>query len=105
MAMEPHPVTGVLINSIEVRSGPISEGERRTASLLLADGHPRWVVAAMLGRFPLTLTRSGPAPERSRRAAIGGHLSRADALRDPRQQTMDQLWSDLFGDDPGAGAR
>lgn len=102
MAMSPHPITGVLINSIEVRTGPISESERQTASLLLADGHPRWVVGAMLGRFPLTLTRSGPPPERSRRASAGGHLSRADALRDPRQQTMDQFWSDLFGDDSNA---
>lgn len=98
MTMKPHPVTGVLINEIETCSGPISEAERHTARLLLADGHPRWVVAAMLGRFPLAFDGTGRKPERPRRVT-GGDLPLRDARHDPRQISMDDFWTDLFGED------
>lgn len=100
MAMKPHPVTGVLINEIETRHGPISDAERQTARLLFAEDHPRWVVAAMLGRFPLAIDGSGRTPERkSSHKATGGDLSRSAARSDPRQIDMQDFWDDLFGPD------
>lgn len=100
MPMTPHPTTGVPINSIETRSGPISTAERQTARLLLDEGHARWVVAAMLGRFPLAFDRGGRAPERkSRRKIAGGELPLGAAKQDPRQISMDDFWADLFGAD------
>lgn len=102
MATYRHPVTGVLVNEIEVHNGPISEKERETARLLLAEGHARWVVAAMLGRFPLAFNGTGAKPI-DRRRKIGGHLSVRDAARDPRQISMADVWADLFDDLFGAG--
>lgn len=93
-----HPVTGVQLNVIEVRHGPVSDKERETAKLLLADGLPRWVVAAMLGRFPLAFTGTGAKPGSNRRGKIGGGLSVRDAARDPRQIGMDTLYEDFFTD-------
>jgi hypothetical protein len=87
MTAMPHPVTGVLINSISlVRYGPITLEERQTAALLLAEGHPRWIVAAMLGRFPLAFTGAGRSPRGYR--PKGSHLSLGEARRDQRQMTL-----------------
>lgn len=101
MAMKPHPVTGVLINDIETRQGPISEKERETARLLFQEGYVRWVVAAMLGRFPLEISNTGDRPERPR-GKYGRTLSTRDAARDPRQISMEDIhegfFADLFGD-------
>ncbi|MEA5163436.1 hypothetical protein U5903_21885 [Cereibacter johrii] len=96
MAQVRHPMTGLTINEIEVRYGPISDLERETAKHLLAEGHPRWVVAAMIGRFPLTFNGAGTAPK-GRRQKFGGNLSTREARRDPRQASMDDLFADLFG--------
>jgi hypothetical protein len=105
MATFQHPVTGVLVNEIEVRQGPISDKERETARLLLAEGHARWLVAAMLGRFPLAFTGTGARPT-DRRRRIGGHLTTRDAARDPRQISMTDVWTGVFDDlfGPGSGA-
>ena len=101
MTMKPHPITGVLINEIETRSGAISAAERQTARLLLNDGHARWVVAAMLGRFPLAFDGTGKKPTRPRKAATGSDLSASAAKHDPRQSDIFALLDDLFGpDDP-----
>lgn len=100
MATIRHPVTGVLMNEIlHIQTGRVTNDERRTARLLLADGHPRWLVAAMLGRFPLAFNGTGQPPSQSR-TPKGGNLSSRDARDDPRQFSME----DLFGpsdDDPG----
>ena len=90
-----HPVTGVEINDIPiVRSGPVTDDERRTARLLLGDGHPRWLVAAMLGRFPLAYDGIGAPPASSRKTGHA-HLPGSAARTDPRQFSLD----DLFGPD------
>lgn len=102
MAMIPHPVTGVLINEVEVHHGPISEKERETARLLLAEGHARWVVAAMLGRFPLAFTGTGAKPA-DRQPRLGGGMSVRDAARDPRQISMEDVVEDFFADLFGPG--
>jgi len=88
MAMIPHPVTGLLINTVETRSGSITDKERDTARLLLAEGHPRWVVAAMLGRFPLAFDGTGRKPSSTRRKT-GGNLTLQAAANDPRQMSLD----------------
>ena len=98
MTMKPHPVTGVMLNEIAISTGPISDTERRTARLLLDEGHPRWVVGAMLGRFPLAFDGTGRKPERPRKVT-GGDLPLRDAKHDPRQISMDNFWEDLFGPD------
>lgn len=98
-----HPVTGVMINRIVTNSGPISDAERRTAHLLLEEGHPRWVVAAMLGRFPLAFDGTGRKPQRTR-AIKGGDLPLRDARHDTRQMSMDDFWQDLFGRDSDGDA-
>ena len=98
MTMKPHPVTGTLINEIETRSGPISDAERQTARLLLAEGHARWVVAAMLGRFPLAFDGTGRRPARPRKIT-GGDLPLGAAKNDPRQSDIFALLDDLFGHD------
>lgn len=106
MAMMPHPVTGVLINDIEIRHGRIAEEERQTARLLLNDGHARWVVAAMLGRFPLAFDGTGKKPA-DKRPRIGGGMSIRDAREDPRQIGMqdyiEDFFDDLFGKGTGNG--
>lgn len=94
--MKPHPATGVMINEIVISTGPISDAERRTARLLLDEGHARWVVGAMLGRFPLTFNGTGRKPERPRKVS-GGELPLRDAKHDPRQISMDDFWEELFG--------
>lgn len=96
MAMTPHPVTGVPINQITTRTGPISDAERQTARLLLDEGHARWVVAAMLGRFPLAFNGTGRKPSRPRKVT-GGDLPSSAAKNDPRQISMNDFWDDLFG--------
>lgn len=98
MATYRHPVTGVILNEINITNGPISEIERRTARLLLDEGHARWVVAAMLGRFPLAFNGTGTKPPRPRKVT-GGDLPLNAAKSDPRQLSMDDFWNDLFGDD------
>jgi hypothetical protein len=102
MAMIPHPITGLLMNEIELQHGHITDKERQTARHLLADGHARWVVAAMLGRFPLAFsgTRAKPA---DRRPKLGGGMTLRDAARDPRQISMVDVWEDLFDDLFGPG--
>lgn len=84
MAMIPHPKTGVMINEIETRSGPISQAERDTAQLLLAEGHARWIVAAMLGRLPLAFNGTDAKPADNRRRHTHRTHSSASA-RTPRQ--------------------
>jgi hypothetical protein len=93
MATIRHPVTGVLMNDItHLPRGKISDEERRTAGMLLTDGNPRWLVAAMLGRHPLALTGKGRAPGKTKRP-LGGHLMVRHARTDQRQISLD----DLFG--------
>lgn len=88
MATIRHPVTGVELNSIDIRrSAPLTEAEHRTARLLIAEGHQRWAVAGMLGCFPLAFEGNGRRPTDSRKPT-GGNLSRHDARRDPRQTAM-----------------
>ncbi len=103
MAMITHPITGVLINEIETHTGPISEKERDTARLLLQEGHARWVVAAMLGRFPLAFSNTGGKTERLR-TKIGSNLTARDAASDPRQTSMmdefDRSFDEMFGTQP-----
>lgn len=83
-----HPETGVMLNELTVlRTGSISDDENRTAALLLAEGHPRWVVAAMLGRHPLAFNGTGRSPADSRRK-LGGHLKTKDARTDIRQDNL-----------------
>jgi hypothetical protein len=97
MATIRHPVTGLLMNDItHIQTGPVSDDERRTARLLQDDGHPRWLIAAMLGRFPLAFSGTGASPNQGRKP-VGGHLSVRAAQTDERQMMMD-----LFGPD-GAG--
>lgn len=98
MAMKPHPVTGVLMNEIVESHGPISDEERQTAKLLLDEGRPRWVVAAILGRHPLAFNGTGRAPGDSRRK-YGRQLSSAAAKADIRQVGMD--WLDEAPEDTG----
>lgn len=97
MAMFEYKPTGVMLNEITVSHGKVSDKERDTASLLLAEGHARWVVAAMLGRFPLAFTGTGAKPA-DRRPKIGSHLTTRDAAKDPRQISMADLVEDFFED-------
>lgn len=90
-----HPVTGVEINPLTlIRRGKISDDEKRTARLLLADGVPRWIVAAMLGRFPLTFRGVGNKAK-ERKKPIGSHLATRDARSDERQYDMEDLFAAL----------
>jgi hypothetical protein len=99
MSTKRHPVTGVEINDILiVRNGPVTEDERRTARLLLGEGHARWLVAAMLGRFPLAFDGIGGPPAGSRKTSHG-YLPGSAARSDPRQFSLD----DLFGPDYSEG--
>lgn len=96
MATMRHPVTNVLMNEItHIQHGMVTDAERQTAKLLLDEGHPRWLVAAMLGRFPLAFSGTGAKPNDSRKP-IGGNLTTRDARKDHRQFSME----DLFGPDP-----
>ena len=97
-----HPITRIAINEITVHNGPITEKERETAQLLLADGHARWVVAAMLGRFPLAFNGTGAKPTDNRRRT-GGNLTARDAAKDPRQISMVAIYDDFFTDLLGPG--
>ena len=97
MAMIPHPVTLWPINEIELKHGAIQDKERETARQLLSEGHARWVVAAMLGRFPLAFDGSGEKRTDNRRRA-GSNLTVKDAARDPRQISMVAMWDDLITD-------
>jgi hypothetical protein len=95
MATIRHPVTGVLMNEITlINHGKVSDDERRTARLLQTEGHPRWLVAAMLGRFPLAFEGVGGSPSDGRRP-MGGHLAVRDAKADVRQFSMDDLFGPL----------
>lgn len=92
MGTKRHPATGVEINDILiVRTGPVSDDERRTARLLLGDGHARWLVAAMLGRFPLAFDGIGGPPTGSRKTGHG-HLPASAARSDSRQFSLDALF-------------
>ncbi|MFC3180477.1 hypothetical protein [Cypionkella sinensis] len=86
--MRPHPATGVLLNEVEVHHGTLTDKELQTAQLLLAEGHPRWLVGAMLGCHPLAFNGTGRRPADSRRR-LGGHLTTRDARRDVRQIGLD----------------
>lgn len=97
-----HPVTGVLINNIELAHGTITPEERHTARLLLQEGHARWVVAAMLGRFPLAFEGTGKTPA-DRRPRLGGGMTLQAALHDPRQISMDDYIENFFDDLFGGG--
>ncbi len=97
MAMKPHPVTGVLINDITLAHGPVTPEERQTARLLLDEGHARWVVAAMLGRFPLAFDGTGKTPA-EKRPRLGGGMTLHAARHDPRQIGMDDYVEDFFND-------
>ncbi len=98
MAMKPHPVTGVMINDVVEIHGPITDEERLTAKLLLAEGNARWLVGAILGRHPLAFNGTGRAPGYSRRK-YGRQLSSAAARADVRQFGMD--WMDEPPEDTG----
>ena len=102
MARVSYPGTTLLINHIELSYGKITDEERRVARMLLADNHARWVVAAMLGRFPLAFTGNGGKPSEPRRK-LGGELSKSAARQDPRQITMydmfEEFLEDLLGPD------
>jgi hypothetical protein len=104
MGTKHHPVTGVEINDILiVRTGPVTDDERRTARLLLGDGHARWLVAAMLGRFPLAFDGIGAPPAGSRKTSHG-HLPGSAARNDPRQFSLDDLFGPDDTPDDGHGA-
>lgn len=85
------------MNDIETHHGHITEKERDTARLLLAEGHPRWLVAAMLGRHPLAFNGTGRRPADNRRKT-GAHLNINDARRDNRQMGLEE-WEPPTTDD------
>jgi len=99
MAADPNRrrVAGVLINNIELAHGPITTEERQAARLLQDEGYARWVVAAMLGRFPLAFKGTGKTPA-DRRPRLGGGMSLEAAKHDPRQIGMDDYIEDFFDD-------
>ena len=47
-----HPVTGVLLNRIDIKRKALSEAEAETAKLLRQEGHKLQDIAAMLGTNP-----------------------------------------------------
>lgn len=104
MAMKKHPVTGVFVNEIGLARGPVTAAERQTARLLLDEGHARWVVAAMLGRFPLAFDGTGKTSA-EKRPRPGGGMTLHAARNDPRQISMEDhvedFFNDLFGDGDG----
>lgn len=89
MAMKPHPVTGLPINTVVQRFGPLDEKETWTAQVLLDEGHPRWMVAGMIGRHPLSFRSLRPSPQ-GRRVRMGSRLSTKAARDDTRQCDMFQ---------------
>ncbi|WP_223639252.1 helix-turn-helix domain-containing protein [Rhodobacter sp. TJ_12] len=94
MAGTRHPVTGVELNDMPiVRKGTVTDDERQTAALLLAEGMPRWLVAAKLGRHPLAFNATGRKPAQSMTPApTGRSMSLAAAHADDRQSAFDDLF-------------
>ena len=83
-----HPLRGVLINDIsEIRTGKLNDDEQITARSLLEQGHPRHVVAAMLGCHPLAINASGRQKPKPKQRFDNG-LRTVDARTDPRQYSI-----------------
>ncbi|MDZ4393802.1 hypothetical protein [Cypionkella sp.] len=81
MAMIRHPVTGLFMNKIKLHRGAVSAKQRQTAQLLLAEGHPHWLVAAMLGCHPQSF-KSNALPPADNRRLIGRRLNAPAVRRD-----------------------
>ncbi|WP_131725699.1 helix-turn-helix domain-containing protein [Rhodobacter capsulatus] len=96
MTAKPHPITGVMLNDVKIiRKGQLSDEERQTAALLLAEGVARWEVAARLGCHPLAFNASGRKPAKREPAqpkASGRKLSAAAARADKRQASLVDLF-------------